>query len=328
MRVMARRARVHLPGALYHILSRGNQRQKIYKDEEDRRRFEALLGEVVKLRSLTLYAYVLMPNHFHLLLEVNRTPLSKVMQSLLYRYTRYYNQRYRKVGHLFQGRYRAILCDRDSYLMELIRYLHLNPVRAGLIGDPSRYRWSSHRDYLRGKSQVGIAVGRGLELWGERRGPALRTYRRFIRDGIAEGHRAEYYDVKEQQYLGDEGFIEDVKRTVDEPEESLPVQITMTDVVKEIVRGAGVSDRVVLSKGRGRIGSRLRAEVAYVGREVGGISLTEVAKYLGRDLSTMSLALKRLEEELRTDRRQRHHLEQQCARLRQGRRPKYQTSKA
>src|SRR5574338_834157 len=193
---MARRPRVHFPGALYHVMSRGNQRQSIYQDAEDYQRFEALLGEEIKRHALTLYAYVLMPNHFHLLLEVSRSPLAKAMQSLLYRYTRYSNGHYRKVGHLFQGRYRAILCDRDSYLMELIRYLHLNPVRAKLISDPARYRWSSHGDYLRGKSAIGLAVERGLKLWGERRGLALRAYRQFIGDAMRDGHREEYYEVK------------------------------------------------------------------------------------------------------------------------------------
>lgn len=325
---MARRPRVHFPGALFHVVSRGNQRQGIYKDDEDHRRFQALLGEVVKGHSITLYAYVLMPNHFHLLLEVGRSPLAKAMQSLLYRYTRHYNRRYRKIGHLFQGRYRAILCDRDSYLMELIRYLHLNPVRAGLSSDPSRYRWSSHRDYLRGKSETGLAVDRGLALWGARRGQSIRAYRQFIRDGLTDGHRPEYYEVKEQRYLGDEGFVEVVHRAMDEQEESRPVRIAMGDVVQEIARRAGVSDKALLNKGRGRVGSRLRAEAAYVGREVGGISLTEAAKYLGRDLSTMSLALKRLEEELGRDQQHRKRLESICARLREGRRHKYQISKA
>lgn len=325
---MARRPRVHFPGALYHVISRGNQRQSLYKDDEDHHRFQTLLSEVVKRHSVTLYAYVLMPNHFHLLLEVSRAPLAKVMQSLLYRYTRHYNQRYRKVGHLFQGRYRAILCDRDIYLMELIRYLHLNPVRATMISDPSRYRWSSHRDYLRAKSEAGLAIDRGLALWGARRGQAMRAYRQFIRDGLTDGHRQEYYEVKEQRYLGDEGFVEIVHRVIDEREESPPVKIAMQQVVQETARGAGVSDNVLLNKGRGRLGSRLRAEAAYVGREVGGISLTEAAKYLRRDVSTISLAVKRLEEELGTDRRQRDRVESVCARLRQGRRRKYQTTKA
>ncbi len=100
---VAPRARIHLRGALYHVISRGNQRQKIYKDEEDHCRFEALLGEVAKRHSIMLYAYILMPNHFHLLLKVGHTHLTKAMQSLLYRYTRHYNRRYRKIHHLFQG---------------------------------------------------------------------------------------------------------------------------------------------------------------------------------------------------------------------------------
>lgn len=325
---MARRARVHFPGALYHVISRGNRRQTIYKDDEDRHRFQVLLGEMVERHSVTLYSYVLMPNHFHLLLEVGRTPLSKGMQILLYRYTRHYNQRYRKIGHLFQGRYQAILCDRNSYMMELIRYLHLNPVRAGLISDPSRYRWSSHGEYLRGKSTTGLALDHALALWGARRGQAMRSYRQFIHDGMRDGHRQEYYEVKEQQYLGDDGFVAAVHQAIEEQEENRPVKIAMGDVLKEIARRAGVSDSVVLNKGRERIGSRLRAEAAYVGREVGGISLTEAAKYLGRDISTMSLAIKRLEEELRSDRQRRSRLEAICARLREGRGRKYQISKA
>jgi len=325
---MARQPRIHFPGALFHVISRGNQRQKIYKDDADHRRFQTLLSEAVKRHSLTLYAYVLMPNHFHLLFEVGRAPLSKAMQSLLYRYTRYYNTRYGKIGHLFQGRYRAILCDRDSYLMELIRYLHLNPVRAGLTRDPSGYRWSSHREYLRGQSATGLAVERGLALWGSRRGQAVRAYGGFIRDGRTGGHREEFYEVKEQRYLGDDRFVEGVRQAVDERAGSRPVKISMADILREIARQAAVSDSVVLSKRRGRMGSRMRAEAAYLAREVGGISLTEAARYLGRDPSTMSLALKRLEESLPTDRPTRHRLERICIRLREGRQRKYQITKA
>jgi DNA-binding MarR family transcriptional regulator len=212
--------------------------------------------------------------------------------------------------------------------MELIRYLHLNPVRAGLISDPSRYRWSSHRNYLGGKSDSGLAVDRGLALWGTRHGPAMQAYRQFIRDGLTDGHREEYYEVKEQQYLGDDGFVEVVHQAVDKQKESRPVKIRMADILYAIVREAEVSDSVVRNKGRGRMGSRLRAEAAYIAREVGGIGLTEAAKYLGRDPSTMSLALKRLEEELAGNRQKRNRLARLCAGLRQGRRHKYQTSKA
>jgi REP element-mobilizing transposase RayT len=326
--VMARRPRVHYPGALYHVISRGNQRQKIYRDNEDYRGFETLLGEMVKRHSLTLFAYVLMPNHFHLLLEVSRAPLSKAMQALLYRYTRRYNQRYRKSGHLFQGRYKAILCDRDSYLMELIRYLHLNPVRAGMVSDPGKYRWSSHRAYVGGKSTSGTAVEQGLELWGGSPRQAIQAYQRFMREGLETGHQERYYEVKEQRYLGEEKFVENVYRALDEGAENRPVKITMGEIMSELAAEVGLSMGVLLGKGRGREESKIRAEAAYVGREVGGISQTEAARYLGRDLSTVSLALKRVEEELAASVSRRKRMDQLCARLRQGRRIKYQINKA
>ena len=294
----------------------------------DYQRFETLLGEVVKRQSLTLYACVLMPNHFHLLLAVGRVPLSKAMQVLLYRYTRRYNQRYRKSGHLFQGRYTAILCDRDNYLMELIRYLHLNPVRAGMVSEPGGYRWSSHEAYVRGKSTSGIAVEEGLKLWGGQRSQAIKAYQQFVRDGLEAGHQAEYYEVKDQRYLGDDNFVEAVFRTIDEQEPAVAVKIGMEEILAEVARETGITVRELRGKGRGRAESRLRAEAAYVGHEVGGISLTEAAKYLGRDLSTMSLALKRLGEELARDSRRRMQMERLCTRLRQGRRRNYQISKA
>ena len=124
-------------------MSRGNQGQLIFLDDGDRQRYLKLLKELPRQFGCKLYAYVLMDNHVHLLVEVGNLPLSKIMQNLQFRYTQQYNRRYRKVGHLFQGRYKAILCDRDNYLLELVRYIHLNPIRAGLVRRTDRYRWSS-----------------------------------------------------------------------------------------------------------------------------------------------------------------------------------------
>lgn len=109
-----------------------------------------------------------MPNH--VLVEIGAISLAKAMQILFYRYTRYYNRRYRNVGHLFQGRHKAILCDRESYLLELIRYIHLNPVRSGMVSDPTRYAWSNHGVYMRGKAEKGVAVDKVLPLFSARRG--------------------------------------------------------------------------------------------------------------------------------------------------------------
>src|SRR6266508_2355714 len=146
---MARRTRVEYPGALYHAISRGNQRQKIFKDDRDRTKYLELLSRLKELHSFRIHAYVLMPNHVHLLVESGRVPLSRIMQRLGSGYTQYFNRRHGLVGHLFQGRYKAILCDKDNYLLELSRYLLLLPVRIQALQDPIDYIWSSYRGYVR-----------------------------------------------------------------------------------------------------------------------------------------------------------------------------------
>lgn len=314
---MARLPRIHFPGALYHVISRGNQRQAIFQDRDDYEQFEGLLEEAQNRFEFALYAYVLMPNHLHLLLQVDQLPLSKVMQTLLYRYTRYYNRRHRKVGHLFQGRYKAILCDRESYLLELIRYLHLNPVRAHIVRDPKSYRWSSHRIYLEGKAQRGVAVEEVLKHWSSRRRQAIEGYEQFVLEGIGQGHREEYYEVKEQRYLGEEEFVEQVERQLDKGDGYGPVKVSMSEIVDRVGRqwGRGVSE--ICGKGRGRQESMLRAIAAYVGREVGELSLTETAKYLKRDLATLSLGIRRLEEKIRKDTVLREQVDNFCGMLRE-----------
>ncbi|MBW1802015.1 MAG: transposase [Deltaproteobacteria bacterium] len=146
---MARKPRIQYPGAFYHVIARGNGEQKIFRDSQDYERYLNFLMEYKVRFGFLLYAYALMPTHIHLLLEMNKTPLSKLMQVLQFRYTRNFNIKYKKWGHLFQGRYKAILCDKDSYFLELSAYIHLNPVRGGLVKKPHQYPWSSYRFYVR-----------------------------------------------------------------------------------------------------------------------------------------------------------------------------------
>jgi putative transposase len=145
---MAGKPRIHFPGALYHVITRGNRRQGIFLDEKDLQRFLTYLSDCKSKFPFHLYAYALMENHLHLLIEVEEIPLGSIMQSLLFGYTRYFNRRYGQVGHLFQGRYKAILCDKDPYLLELVRYIHLNPVRAKILKRPEEYVWTGHLSYL------------------------------------------------------------------------------------------------------------------------------------------------------------------------------------
>jgi REP element-mobilizing transposase RayT len=205
---MARRPRVHFPTALYHVIARGNQRQAIFSDEKDFRTYLSYLSEYKNKYSFHLYAYALMRNHLHLLMEAEESPLSKIMQVLQFRYTRYFNKRYRKVGHLFQGRYKAILCDKDVYLLELVRYIHLNPVRAGMVRRPEKYPWTGHLSYG-GKGKVDL-LDKDLVLsqFGKSRHLACRRYWQFVLDGLSMGHQKKYYEVKDQELAR---RIEDMK---------------------------------------------------------------------------------------------------------------------
>jgi REP-associated tyrosine transposase len=127
---------VEYAGAFYHVICRGNQRQVIFRSDADRKYYLERLEQYRQRYGFRVYAYVLMSNHVHLLVQTAAVPLSRIMQGLQLKYTRYYNTKYKKVGHLFQSRYKAILCDRRAYLLELIRYLHLNPGRIGAPTDP------------------------------------------------------------------------------------------------------------------------------------------------------------------------------------------------
>lgn len=160
---MARPLRISYPNAFYHVTCRGNDRRVIFRDDHDRTRFLAQLESALEIFSVRLHAYVLMSNHFHLIVETPKANLSEFMRQFNISYTSYYNRRHGRIGHLYQGRFKAIVVDKDSYLLELSRYVHLNPIRikakgqrseAERIGEVSRYRWSSLSGYLDGKKRL------------------------------------------------------------------------------------------------------------------------------------------------------------------------------
>ena len=178
---MPRHPRVHASGLLYHVMARGNNVQKIFSQAKDYKVFLEQLREARRRYPFYLYAYVLMPNHFHLLLEVMEWPTARIMQSLLTGYVRRFNRKYRRKGHLFQGRYKAIVCDRDSYLLALVRYIHLNPLRARLVRRPADWQWRGHGEYLGTSKNRLIDAGAVME---EFKTPI--RYQAFVRAGVKE----------------------------------------------------------------------------------------------------------------------------------------------
>jgi len=284
---VARRPRVFAPGLLYHVIVRGNQRRKTFRCDDD---YKAYLDRLERYRAkfhLRIYAYCLMPNHVHLLLESGSAPLGKFMQGVQQSYTQYFNRSYRKVGHLFQGRYKAIICDKEKYLLALLRYIHLNPVRAGLAKRPEGYVYSGHRSYLiRGTAKV-IDARPILELLGGK-----KAYERLVLDGISEDHNGEYYAVEDQRFLGEEGFGEEISRQAGETDQRKGMKSMETDF-KEIAKNLDTTAELLRgSDRRWEISAKRAKAVAALVREQGH-SVSEVAKFLRRDQANISMMLLR-----------------------------------
>jgi len=209
------------------------------------------------------------------------------MQGLQQSYTQYFNRKHRKVGHLFQGRYKAIVCDKDEYLLSLVRYIHLNPIRANRVQKLDEYPYSGHRHYVEGRVSEVLEPGRVLDRLGGRTG-----YRRFVLQGLKDGHREDYYEVEDQRFLGAEEFAQKLKRKVNE--EEIPGRKKQLSVVfRSAARAVEVEPRVLEGADRGWEVSQSRALVGYVLIRRLGYKLKDVAKCLGRDAATVSSLVSR-----------------------------------
>ncbi len=287
---MARKPRVEFAGAFYHVIARGNHRQVIFHDDEDRTAYLARLERYRQRDGCMVYAYVLMANHVHLLVETGATPLSRTMQTLQFTYTQYYNRRYGKTGHLFQGRYKAILCDREAYLLELVRYIHLNPARLQRPVDPWRYRWSSHRAYLGEPTPAQVNTTVVLSQFSRQWGRARHAYRRFMKEGRGLGHEAKYYDTVDQRFLGDARFIQEVDRQTGAKREVAVKgpRVAFSALLAAVAQLYGVSPAVVERAGRQRAGSEPRAVLVYLAQAWSGLTGRDLGKRLHRDPSMIS----------------------------------------
>jgi REP element-mobilizing transposase RayT len=191
---MPRQARLDAPGTLHHVMVRGIEKRRIVDDEKDRETFIARLGEAAANTGMVIYAWSLMPNHAHLLLRSGPQGLPAFMRRFLTGYAIDYNRRHRRHGHLFQNRYKSIVCEEDAYFRELVRYIHLNPLRAGLVRDLThldRYSWSGHAVVM-GNVDYGWQNRSHVLAWfGRREKAAVKAYRQYVKDGIPWGRRPE-----------------------------------------------------------------------------------------------------------------------------------------
>lgn len=291
---MARRPRLLAPGLLYHVIARGNQRRPTFVDERDYRAYLTRLATYRERYAVRLYAYCLMPNHVHLLVETGLPPLSKFMQGLQQAYTVRFNRVHETVGHVFQGRYKAIVCDSDAYLATLVRYIHLNPVRAGLVARPEDYPHSGHHSYLRGASTGLLDTAPVLRLLGGAEG-----YRRFVLGeggaaGAGPAHEPSLYRVVDQQVLGEMAFVERVR---DEVGGRLAVTSAerepLAAVLPRLASQLGVDAGILASRDRSRRVTQTRGLAAFLLVRRLGYRLLDVARALQRDPATLCAGIYR-----------------------------------
>ena len=290
---MARKPRIHYAGAVYHVLLRGNAGQQIFFETADYLRFLRFMGEGIEKYNCRVHAFCLMPNHIHMAIQVGDTPLSRIMQNLCFRYTQWMNRRRDRVGHLFQGRYKAVLVDAGSYLLELVRYIHLNPVRAGIVKSPEAYLWSSHLSYLGERKLPWLTTDWVLSRFSSSRGQPGNEYREFVHSGDEGGQKEEFHrgTKGERRVLGENPFIEEVFRRAKQERKKTP---SMGEVIRRVCEQYGVEEKELSAAGKNRRVSLVRGIIAWLILESGELTLTELSKRLNRDISTLSSAVKRL----------------------------------
>lgn len=276
---MARPLRIEYEGALYHVTARGNARGAIFRDDSDRTAFLAILGRIVERSNWLCHAYCLMGNHYHLLIETPDGNLSAGMRQLNGVYTQTFNRRHARVGHLLQGRYKAILVDRDSYLLELSRYIVLNPVRAKMVKHPKDYAGSSYRATAgSAKPQEFLTRDWILRQFASARPRAQAAYRGFVQEGI--GLPSPWDKLTGQILLGSEAFVKKTARKLKE-----------AATIREIPRRQRHAARPDLKTLFPAAGFRTKAARDTAIRRAHldyGYTLSEVARHLGLHYTTIS----------------------------------------
>lgn len=300
---MSRPPRLHLEGALYHVTARGNERRLLFRDAADYGKYLSLLRESGQRLDSGVLAYCLLPNHVELVVRTGPEPLSFLMKAVHAEFARYFNKRHGRTGPLFEGRYRAILLERDAYLSSAVRYVHLNPVKAGIVTRPERYEWCSHAEYLRAHAEW-LSTREVLESFEPRRGARKRFHAFVTGKAAGEGRSYSPEDAALGAVLGSEAFRKKSLRQAGQPR-LFPKTLSLQRIVRAVTESEGVTLEDLMKSGRSRGPSRLRALCAALARDLAGIPIAETARFFNRDGSTLWRNVIHFEEHLdpKTERR-------------------------
>jgi putative transposase len=315
---MPRQPRLDAPGALHHVIGRGIDGIKIFSNSKDREDFLERLSDLCKADALSVYAWVLMGNHFHLLIRTGNQPLSKSMRKLLTGYVVNYNRRHKRYGHLFQNRYKSIICEDDPYLLEVTRYIHLNPLRAGIVKDAKGlkgYQWCGHSTIMGGVKRQWQDTETVLAYFGKRRKRAIGKYEDFVGDGIEAGSRPELVGgglirslggwsqvlslrrvgskvFSDERILGSSEFVKDVIADAEQKaKETLRLSLKLSDLPSlalEVCKGEGVDEAELRSGSRKRGVVKSRRIFSQIAVKKMGYSGADVARFLGINTSAVN----------------------------------------
>lgn len=320
---MPRQSRIDTPGALHHVIGRGINRQNIFTDKDDYVLFLKRLGDLLMATQTSCFAWALIPNHFHLLLRTGNVPISVVMKRLLTGYAVNFNRRHHRYGHLFQNRYKSILCQEDAYLLELVRYIHLNPLRAKLVseyGGLAAYPYCGHGAVMGRRNIEWQDTQYVLRLFSNKALTAKNEYSRFVRSGIGQGNRSDLtgggllrshggwtgvkalretgdYQKGDERILGDGAFVRDV---LDKAEESFKEKYRLKargydldQLIQRIAEITNVTPSEILDSLRDAKRTSARSILCYWATEKLGTPQNQLAQMLNRTQSAITYAVRR-----------------------------------
>ncbi len=290
---MARKTRIHFPGGLYHVLLNGNPGQNIFDDEEDIGYLDSLIGEGVRRYGYRIHAFCWMKSQMHFAIQVDTVSLARIMQNLSFRFTRRMNNKRKQNGQLFRGRYKALLLDKDSYLLPLVRHLHLHPVRDGLVKDPKKYPWSSHRAYLGVSDLPWLTTGEVLQQFAGRPLTQRRRYERYVTVDQDQGEDFQR-GGEDSRVLADSKFLKKVINGY-RRNERRQLDVKLQDIIEYVSNQFEVSTKDLCGESRNRYLSEARALIGWLARQTEAATTRDVALYFNRDATTLSRLVGRIE---------------------------------
>ncbi len=291
---MARKPRLHFSGAIYHVSLCGNGGQRVFTSATDCTRLLLLCQEGIEKFGHKIHAFTLLPTELRLVIEVDDIPLSRVMQQLGFRYTRWFNNYHQQAGHLFQGRYKAVLIDPEVYLFDLVRDLHLAPVREGLEPDPMRYPWSSHRAYCGREKIPWLTMDRTYLRFEETGIRALMKFHADINEGLLKEPTVDFYSGADYdpRILGDSDFSRGALKLARQFRQPA---VDAEGIVKVVLEHFQLTENELAAAGKNRPCATARAYLGWLCLETGAMTLTTLGDRLRRDVSSLSSSIRRLQ---------------------------------